>query len=139
MDYIVNRPCGMVIYLRQEGRGIGLTSKLESIQLGLDVDTFERNGRLGLPGDARGYSTAAELMLTAGIEKVELISESPYKRSEIERHGVMVGEMISLSREMSPCGARELLAKRYRGYNTFLSREELMEIVRTRPLENCGD
>jgi GTP cyclohydrolase II len=93
--HIAVEPFGAVIYLRQEGRGIGLLNKIKAYQLqDLGLDTIEANQYLGLPVDARDYRVAAKIMQLLGIRSVRLITNSPDKISQLQAAGVAVVDRI---------------------------------------------
>lgn len=95
---LVHQKGGAVIYLRgQEGRGIGLANKLRAYQLQESgVDTLEANLQLGLPGDSRDYTAAAEILADLGIKNVRLLTNNPDKVAQLEAHGVTVSERVPL-------------------------------------------
>ena len=102
----------MVLYLRQEGRGIGLLNKLRAYQLQDEgLDTVEANHQLGFPADARDYRVAAEMLKDLGIERVSLLTNNPAKIDGLERHGVTVEERVPLNVEPGPANTRYLLTK----------------------------
>lgn len=82
---------GLLIYLRQEGRGIGLYNKLDAYHLqNLGLDTVEANEALGFNDDLREYKVAAEMLLALGIKKINLFSNNPSKKQGLEKNGVQV-------------------------------------------------
>jgi GTP cyclohydrolase II len=88
---------GAVIYLRQEGRGIGLVNKIRSYALqDLGLDTVDANVALGLPVDSRDYSAAAAVIRYLGIGRVRLLTNNPAKRRAIEQHDILVVSRESL-------------------------------------------
>jgi GTP cyclohydrolase II len=92
---IAKEPSGIVLYLPQEGRGIGLLNKLKAYQLQDEgLDTVEANRRLGFAADARDYEFAAEALKTLGIRSVRLLSNNPDKVKQLERSGVRVVERV---------------------------------------------
>jgi len=93
--YVAAEPFGAVIYLRQEGRGIGLLNKIKAYQLqDLGLDTIEANQYLGLPVDARDYRVAAKIIRLLGIRSVRLITNNPDKIGQLETAGVIVADRI---------------------------------------------
>lgn len=89
---------GVLIYLRQEGRGIGLANKLKAYALQEQgLDTVEANLKLGLPVDMRNYAVAYQILKFLGIDVLRLLTNNPLKVSDITRYGVKVSERISLS------------------------------------------
>lgn len=82
---------GVVIYLRQEGRGIGLFKKIESYRLQENgLDTIDANLALGYPADMRSYAAAAEILSALGITRLELLTNNPDKCAQLERYGLEV-------------------------------------------------
>lgn len=87
---------GVLVYLRQEGRGIGLYNKLDAYELQLKGhDTYEANRMLGLKDDLRGYEVAAQMLMAMGITKVRLLSNNPLKAEQLESYGIKVVERVS--------------------------------------------
>ncbi len=92
---IAKERSGVVLYLPQEGRGIGLLNKLKAYELQDDgLDTVEANRRLGFAADSRDYEFAAEALKTLGIRAVRLLSNNPDKVQQLERSGIRVVERI---------------------------------------------
>jgi GTP cyclohydrolase II len=88
---ITSEECGVLLYLRQEGRGIGLVGKLRSYILQkLGRDTVDANLELGYEVDPRTYESAAELLKHLGVKSVRLLTNNPKKASELRRLGVEV-------------------------------------------------
>ncbi len=86
---------GYLLYLRQEGRGIGLYSKLDTYLLQIEgVDTYEANLRLGYDTDLRSYKAAAEMLLALGCPRIRLLSNNPDKRKQLEKHGITIVEAL---------------------------------------------
>ena len=88
---------GVVVYLRQEGRGIGLTDKVRAYALqDAGLDTYEANTALGLPADARSYDAAAAILLDLGLRRVRLLTNNPKRIEALEDAGIEVVERIPL-------------------------------------------
>lgn len=86
---------GLILYIRQEGRGIGLAAKIDAYHLqDLGLDTYAANRELGLPADARDHRVAAQMLLARGIGRVRLLTNNPDKRAALERAGIAVAEMV---------------------------------------------
>jgi GTP cyclohydrolase II len=95
LNYIGSQERGVVIYLRQEGRGIGLLNKLKAYDLqDQGLDTVEANHQLGLPADARSYEAAAEIIRLLGIESVALITNNPEKIKGLRTNRIAVSKRI---------------------------------------------
>jgi GTP cyclohydrolase II len=92
---IAKEPSGVLLYLPQEGRGIGLINKLKAYELqDGGLDTVEANRRLGFAADARDYEFAAEALKALGIRSVRLLSNNPDKVQQLESAGVRVVELV---------------------------------------------
>jgi GTP cyclohydrolase II len=95
LNYINNQERGAIIYLRQEGRGIGLLNKLKAYDLqDRGMDTVDANNHLGLPTDARSYEAAAEIIRLLGIHSVALITNNPEKIKGLRINRITVTERI---------------------------------------------
>jgi len=89
---------GVLIYLRQEGRGIGLTNKLKAYALQEEgLDTVEANVKLGLPIDSRDYSVAFQILKYFGVDVLRLLTNNPKKVEAISRFGIKVSERLPLA------------------------------------------
>ncbi|NBW83139.1 GTP cyclohydrolase II, partial [bacterium] len=96
MRQISREGCGAVLYLRQEGRGIGLSAKLQAYGLqDQGMDTVEANLALGFAADERDFSIAAELLKMSGVESIRLMTNNPAKIEALEHAGVKVVERIA--------------------------------------------
>ena len=88
---------GVLLYLRQEGRGIGLFGKLSAYVLqDQGLDTVEANERLGFPVDPRDYRVAAEMLGVLGVRQVRLLSNNPGKLAAMAQHGLRLVERVPL-------------------------------------------
>ncbi|HEY9015445.1 MAG TPA: GTP cyclohydrolase II [Gemmatimonadales bacterium] len=88
---IANLPMGVVLYLRQEGRGIGLLNKIRAYQLqDSGLDTVEANEALGFRDDEREYAIAAHMLHSLKIQSVRLMTNNPRKVSELARYGIAI-------------------------------------------------
>lgn len=112
MDYIRRRGPGAVIYLRQEGRGIGLANKIAAYALQEDGhDTVDANRLLGLPDDVRRYDAAAAILADLGVRSVRLMTNNPRKVRELEALGVRITGRIPVLVRTNVHSARYLEAK----------------------------
>lgn len=94
---IVERGWGCLLYLRQEGRGIGLHAKIQAYHLqDQGADTLDANLMLGLPADGRDYSIAASMLSALNIPSVNLLSNNPNKKEQLEQYGIHVAGLIPL-------------------------------------------
>jgi len=99
---IAAAPAGLLLYLPQEGRGIGLMNKLRAYQLqDGGLDTVEANERLGFVADSRDYRFCAEALHLLGVRRVRLLSNNPDKVRQLERYGIRVTERV-------PCQPRSV-------------------------------
>ena len=105
---------GVVVYMRQEGRGMGLAGKLRAYQLqdkdGLD--TVEANEHLGFPADLRDYGIGAQILVDLGVRKMRLMTNNPQKVKGLSGHGLEILERIPLQTEPNPFNRRYLETKR---------------------------
>lgn len=103
---------GIVLYLRQEGRGIGLINKLRAYNLqDLGADTVEANEQLGFAADMRTYLVAVKMLGHFGIESVRLMTNNPRKVDALSRDGINVVERVELQSNINPCNALYLQTK----------------------------
>ncbi len=106
---------GILLYLRQEGRGIGLINKLRAYALqDQGHDTVDANTRLGFPVDARNFGTAARMLHLLGQDRVRLLTNNPAKVEGLEAAGITVLERVAHSLPPNPHNARYLDTKRDR-------------------------
>ncbi len=106
---------GVILYLRQEGRGIGLANKVRAYALqAMGADTVEANELLHLPVDARTYDVAAAMLRELGIESVELLTNNPVKVDELRKLGVTVDKRLPVLIPANPFSASYLEVKRLR-------------------------
>ena len=111
---------GYLLYLRQEGRGIGLYSKLDAYVLqDTGLDTYEANIALGRGEDERDYTAAAQMLHALGVPQVALLSNNPDKAAQLTRLGVTVAERIPTRVHVSGANARYLATKACRGAHTL--------------------
>jgi GTP cyclohydrolase II len=111
---------GFLLYLRQEGRGIGLYAKLDAYTLqDAGLDTYEANVALGHSEDERDYTVAAQMLLALGVTRVALLSNNPDKAEQLDRLGITVAERVPTGVHLSPANAGYLTAKANRGAHTL--------------------
>jgi len=104
---------GFLLYLRQEGRGIGLYAKLDAYALqDVGMDTYEANRALGRGDDERDYRAAAQMLLALGVDRIRLLSNNPDKAGQLDLFGVAVTERIPTGVHVSDSNVRYLAAKR---------------------------
>ncbi|WP_375512954.1 bifunctional 3,4-dihydroxy-2-butanone-4-phosphate synthase/GTP cyclohydrolase II [uncultured Nostoc sp.] len=103
---------GVVVYLRQEGRGIGLINKLKAYSLqDMGLDTVEANERLGFPADLRDYGMGAQMLMDLGIKKIRLITNNPRKIAGVKGYGMEVVDRVPLLIEANDYNSYYLATK----------------------------
>ncbi|MDJ0691892.1 MAG: bifunctional 3,4-dihydroxy-2-butanone-4-phosphate synthase/GTP cyclohydrolase II [Xenococcaceae cyanobacterium MO_188.B32] len=103
---------GVVVYLRQEGRGIGLVNKLKAYTLqDLGLDTVEANERLGFPADLRDYGMGAQMLNDLGVKKIHLITNNPRKIAGLKGYGLEVVDRLPLLIEANDHNSEYLATK----------------------------
>ncbi|MFJ9907849.1 GTP cyclohydrolase II [Streptomyces sp. NPDC101152] len=103
---------GVLLYLRQEGRGIGLYNKLDAYALqDQGLDTYEANAALGLPEDARDYTAAAQMLQALGIEELDLLSNNPDKAEQLRGQDIAVRDRVPTGVFTTAHNVRYLRAK----------------------------
>jgi 3,4-dihydroxy 2-butanone 4-phosphate synthase/GTP cyclohydrolase II len=103
---------GVVLYMRQEGRGIGLLDKLKAYELQEQgLDTVEANEALGYDADLRDYGMGAQILVDLGLRKIRLITNNPRKIVGLEGYGLEVVERVPLIIEPNEFNKRYLAAK----------------------------
>jgi GTP cyclohydrolase II len=135
---IARRGQGVLIYLRQEGRGIGLPNKIRAYDLqARGHDTVDANRMLGLPDDARDYSAAAAVLSHLGVASIVLMTNNPLKEQALQELGIEVERRAPSVVEANPFSASYLEAKRLRmghalpifGFPGAPPRDEVMNIA----------
>lgn len=112
MDTIQRREHGVVIYLRQEGRGIGLGNKIAAYALQEEGhDTVDANRLLGLPDDQRRYDAAASILDDLGVESIQLMTNNPRKLDLLEEQGVKIASRLPVLVAANPHSVDYLQAK----------------------------
>jgi GTP cyclohydrolase II len=107
---------GYLLYLRQEGRGIGLYSKLDAYALQeAGLDTYEANLALGYAEDERDYNVAAQMLLGLGVKRLDLLSNNPDKAAQLEAAGIHVETRVPTALHVSSVNGRYLATKAARG------------------------
>ncbi len=113
LRYLEKRKCGMLIYLDQEGRGIGLANKIRAYALqDKGMDTIEANVHLGFGEDLRDYGAAAEILKYFKVCSIALLTNNPTKIKDLERHGIRVTERIPLVTKANRYNRKYLETKR---------------------------
>ncbi|OLQ95948.1 GTP cyclohydrolase [Vibrio ponticus] len=87
---------GIILYLRQEGRGIGLYNKIDAYRLqSQGMNTYEANNHLGFGDDLRDFTEAAQMLLALGVDKIRLVTNNPKKVRELQEHGIEIEEVVN--------------------------------------------
>jgi len=104
---------GVLLYLSQEGRGIGLLNKLKAYKLQEDgLDTVEANLKLGLPADLRDYGIGAQILVDLGLSSIRILTNNPKKIHGLEGYGLSVAEQVPIEAVPNPHNEEYLRAKR---------------------------
>jgi GTP cyclohydrolase II len=120
---------GYLLYLRQEGRGIGLYSKLEAYALQeAGIDTYDANLALGHAEDERSYAAASQMLHALGASRIALLSNNPDKARQLRSYGVTVVKQVPTGVYVSAANHRYLETKARRGRHTL----ELPSVLRSR-------
>lgn len=115
MKMIAQEPCGVVVYMRQEGRGIGLANKLHAYHLQeRGLDTVDANVKLGFAPDLREYGLGAEILLNLGVKSVRLLTNNPKKLVGLEGYGLEITGRVPIAMPPKPEDAKYLDTKRER-------------------------
>ncbi|MBV1854214.1 GTP cyclohydrolase II [Catellatospora tritici] len=103
---------GYLLYLRQEGRGIGLYAKLDAYALqDTGLDTYAANRALGFGDDERDYTAAAQMLTALGVSRVDLLTNNPDKPSQLRDHGIDIADVVPTGVHAAPDNLNYLLAK----------------------------
>ena len=113
MEMIEKAGKGVIVYLNQEGRGIGLLNKLKAYKLQEDgLDTVEANVELGFKADERDYGVGAQILRDLGIRKIRLMTNNPKKRAGLIGYGLEIVENVSISVDSNPHNEKYLQTKK---------------------------
>jgi GTP cyclohydrolase II len=111
---------GYLLYLRQEGRGIGLYDKLDAYALqDQGLDTYDANLALGHAADERDYTVAAQMLLALGVTTIALLSNNPDKHAQLLANGIAIAEQVPTGFHVSDSNVRYLSTKTHRGGHTL--------------------
>lgn len=117
----ISKEGGCLLYLRQEGRGIGLYAKLDAYALQeTGLSTYQANTVLGFEEDERSYYCAAEMLKALGLHSIRLITNNPSKVSGLESCGIHVSERVSTGVYLKKDNKNYLISKRERGHVLML-------------------
>jgi len=114
LDLIVQEGRGVLVYMRQEGRGIGFCNKIRAyaLQDTQGLDTVEANEALGFPADRRDYGIGMQILVDLGLKEIRLLTNNPDKRAGLEGYGLKVTERVPLVAPSNPYNVRYLETKR---------------------------
>lgn len=113
LDMIGKRGCGVLLYMRQEGRGIGLANKIKSYRLqAKGLDTVEANHALGFKADMRDYGIGAQILADLGLKEIELLSNNPKKLIGLEGYGLKIIKRIPIETEPNEMNIKYLKTKK---------------------------
>jgi len=113
MEMVSQEGCGVVLYMAQEGRGIGLVNKIKAYDLqDQGMDTVEANKKLGFKADLRDYGIGAQILRDLGVAKMRLITNNPKKIIGLEGYGIKVVDRVPLQMESLPENLKYLTTKK---------------------------
>lgn len=108
----MGREGGIILYMRQEGRGIGLYNKLDAYKLQSEgMNTYEANNHLGFGDDLRDFTEAAQMLQALDVENIRLVTNNPKKIRELREHGVEIEEVVGTSAHVKDGNENYLKAK----------------------------
>ena len=112
LSMIESHGSGVLVYLRQEGRGIGLLNKIRAYALqDSGADTVDANLQLGLPSDQRDYSQGAQILLDLGVKRIRLLTNNPQKVTGLKGHGLEIVERLPIEVAANEYNRDYLVAK----------------------------
>jgi 3,4-dihydroxy 2-butanone 4-phosphate synthase/GTP cyclohydrolase II len=122
LQLIAERGSGVLLYLNQEGRGIGLTAKIQAYaKQKAGLDTVEANLALGFAADERNYQAAADMLHELGIAEVDLLTNNPAKKSALETYDIRVNKRLKLETEPNSYNHSYLSTKKQKlGHQLYL-------------------
>lgn len=125
MENINKQGKGVILYMRQEGRGIGLINKIKAYNLQDEgYDTVEANNMLGFPDDIREYSISAQILKDIGVRKVKLMTNNPRKINELKQYGIEVSERVPIQVQHNNINLRYLKSKKQKLGHLLSFKEE---------------
>jgi 3,4-dihydroxy 2-butanone 4-phosphate synthase/GTP cyclohydrolase II len=110
---LIGKEGGVLIYLRQEGRGIGLLNKIKAYSLqDRGLDTVEANEKLGFKGDMRDYTIGVQILADLGLKRIRLMTNNPTKIEGLEKYGIKIVERVPLIIKPNTTNKKYLEAKK---------------------------
>ncbi len=111
---------GIILYLRQEGRGIGLYNKIDAYKLqSQGMDTYQANNHLGFGDDLRDFTEAAQMLKALGVNKIRLVTNNPKKVKELTDNGIEIVEVVNTAAHLKAGNESYLKAKISHGKHTL--------------------
>ncbi|MBC7902395.1 MAG: GTP cyclohydrolase II, partial [Gemmatimonadaceae bacterium] len=124
MQVVEQEGRGVILYMNQEGRGIGLVNKLKAYKLQEQgMDTVEANIHLGFPGDKRDYGIGAQILRYLGITRLKLMSNNPKKRAGLLGYGIEIVDTVPIEAIPNPHNEKYLTTKRDKLGHEILKKE----------------
>ena len=113
LQQISEEGTGVLVYMRQEGRGIGLAAKIHAYKLQEEgLDTVEANAKLGFPSDLRDYGLGAQILFDLGVRKFRFLTNNPKKVVGLEGYGIQMVEQVPIRSQANPHNAKYLETKK---------------------------
>lgn len=110
---LIGKEGGVLLYLRQEGRGIGLLNKIKAYDLqDRGMDTVEANEKLGFKGDERDYTIGVQILADLGLKRIKLMTNNPTKIEGLEKYGIKIVERVPLIIKPTTTNKKYLEAKK---------------------------
>ncbi|MCE0492604.1 GTP cyclohydrolase II [Vibrio salinus] len=111
---------GIILYLRQEGRGIGLYNKIDAYQLqSQGLDTYQANNKLGFADDLRDFYEASQMLSALSVDKIRLITNNPKKVKELKSYGINIEEVVNTAAHIKHGNENYLKAKVSHGHHSL--------------------